>query len=176
MIAVLGAIGTVSASVLPEIIPRQAQQEIFAAVAPATPLSGALSAGPVAPNSLIIPRIGVDAPTIEGDDVEVLERGMWLRPGSAKPGTAGNVIVAGHRVKYRSGPYTLYRLDELQPGDEVSLVWEGTTHTYKVREQRVVLADEIAIEGQTLTEQLTVYTCHPTWSSKERLVVFADPV
>src|SRR5688572_30815490 len=44
-----------------------------------------------------IPRLGMKAVVKEGDDEETLARAVGLVRGSARPGEAGNIVLAGHR-------------------------------------------------------------------------------
>src|SRR5262249_1059286 len=46
---------------------------------------------------LSIPKIGLSAMIIEGDDARTLSRGLGHIPGTALPGQSGNIGIAGHR-------------------------------------------------------------------------------
>lgn len=65
---------------------------------------------------IIIPKIDVDSPFIEGIRLSTLDNGPGHWPGTAMPGELGNVVVAGHRTSHNAD---FRRLDELEPGDEV---------------------------------------------------------
>ena len=55
---------------------------------------------------------------------------------------------------------------------------EGATgvHTYAVVETRVVAPSDVWVTGQWRGAWLTLTTCNPRYSSRERLVVFAHLV
>ena len=54
------------------------------------------------------------------------------------------------------------------------MIWEGQDYYYRVRETKVV--DDSAVEIQYSTGEpiLTLYTCHPVYSTENRLVVVAN--
>ena len=131
-------------------------------------------------------RPGEDEPPVHADPLAVvpgvsyaeLQRGPGHYPGSALPGEDGNFAVAGHRVTY-GRPF--HYLDEIEPGDEVH-VWDraGDHHVYEVRATEVVLPGESRVIGRdplgTGEPTLTLTTCHPRFSARERLVMFAELV
>lgn len=116
---------------------------------------------------------------VVGDvSLAALRRGPGHYPRSAEPGEAGNFAVAGHRTTY-GAPF--FRLDELRPGDEIHVTGrDGRRHTYEVREQRIVSpADTWVVEPEPLGREgptLTLTTCHPRFSARQRLVVWAELV
>lgn len=126
-------------------------------------------------NSLFISKIGVASEILSGDNPSLLERGVWMRPKSAEPGENGNVILTAHRFLFTKGPKTFYHLDKMKIGDKISIKWSGASYEYEVSEIKTVHPDDIRIEENTETKQLTLYTCTPLWTSKKRLVVIAKP-
>ncbi len=122
--------------------------------------------------------IVIDTPVaiVEGVTAEALESGPGRYPGTAYPGEAGNFAVAGHRTTY-GAPF--WNLDQLQEGDEVHVTdREGTRWVYVVAEQRIVAPTDISVlEPDPLGNDrptLTLTTCNPRWSQRERLIVFAE--
>jgi sortase A len=115
---------------------------------------------------------------VEGVSREALMRGPGHYPRSALPGEDGNFAVAGHRTTY-GAPF--FNLDDLGAGDEIHVTdRSGETHVYVFREQRVVgprdswvLAPD-ALGGDT--PLLTLTTCHPRFSARQRLIIFAELV
>ena len=102
-----------------------------------------------------------------------LERGPGHYPGTAAPGADGNFAVAGHRTSH-GAPF--FNLDDLTEGDEIHVMdTDGRTHVYAFAEQRIVPPTRVSvldpepfgIEGATIT----LTTCHPRFSNRERLVV-----
>jgi LPXTG-site transpeptidase (sortase) family protein len=61
-------------------------------------------------------------------------------------------------------------------GQKLALFWEGKEYLYEVTETKVVEATAVEIEAPTKDKQLTIYTCTPIWTAKQRLVVIALPV
>ena len=133
----------------------------------------------VAPVSRIrIPRLGRDWSwvVVEGVGPEDLRRGPGHYPGSAQPGELGNTVVSGHRTTY-GAPFA--DLLALREGDAVVLETRTAWVTYRVTGRTVV--DPGAVEvvapvpgrpGAVPTRRLlTLTTCHPQYSARERLVV-----
>lgn len=127
-------------------------------------------------NRLVIPKIGVDVEIVEGQDERALWRGIWHFPSSSTPPRGGNTVLTGHRFQYLSGPRTLYLLDQMQIGDPIIVYWQGQEYDYRIRERRIVNPDAVEILDDTTAPQLTVFTCTPVFSTKQRLVLIADPI
>ncbi len=127
-------------------------------------------------NRLVIPGIGLNEPIYEGNFISVIsEGGTWLRPNTVKPIENGNSVIVGHRF-YGSRVSTFYHLDKIQEGEVFAVYWDGEEIVYKVTDKKIVDATAIEIESDTETRQLTLYTCHPLWTAKQRLVIIAKPV
>lgn len=124
-------------------------------------------------NHVIIPRLKLDEKIHEGADVSTANLGVWRRPNTSTPGLGSNTVLVGHRFTY-DGASVFYHLDKLKPGDEVTVVYGQKVYVYKATDQRVVPATQIEIEQPTDQEQLTIYTCTPLWSAKDRLVITAN--
>lgn len=134
---------------------------------------------------IIIPRLGVDAMVVEGTSQAALRAGAGHYPNTPLPGEAGNVAIAGHRVTY-GRPFN--RMDELRVGDEIKLETPLAMHTY-----RVVAHPDVAspcpngacwvthphdweVVAPTPGSMLTLTTCHPKGSARERLILRAELV
>ena len=148
----------------------------------------AVPGGPVPPAPgaafafLHVPRLGEDwtRAVVEGVEPEQLEAGPGHYPGTAQPGEVGNFAVAGHRVGQGS-PFL--DLDSLQRGDAVVVETAGTWHVYRVTTTTVVAPTETWVVaptpggppgGPATGAFLTLTTCHPEFSDRERLVVHAE--
>ena len=131
---------------------------------------------PIIPNTLIIPKIGVDIKIIGGEDENYgLDRGSWKLPKSSTPDETGNMILTGHRFKYLPpSNTTFYLFHKLEVGDIASVIWNNESYYYKIKEIKIVSGDDISILKQTNTSTLTMYTCDPIYSTENRLVVIAD--
>lgn len=138
---------------------------------PVTPVDPALPAPGDAIARLKIPSIGVDRVVVEGVGVGELRQGPGHYPGTAIPGSAiGNVGIAGHRTTY-GAPFS--RLDELVAGSPIDVRTSGGSFRYRVTKVRVVSPDRVDVLATTSTPTLTLTTCHPRFSSRERLVITA---
>jgi sortase A len=128
-------------------------------------------------NILIIPKIGVEMKIVEGDNETVaLNQGAWHLPGTSTPDLGGNTVITGHRFKYRPpSKETFYLLDKLAVGDEILVNWEGLQYSYTVSETKVVEPTAIEVAYNTDTPQVTLITCTPLFTTKQRLVVVAKP-
>lgn len=113
---------------------------------------------------------------VEGTTPAALKAGAGHYAGTPLPGAAGNVGIAGHRTTY-GRPFN--RLDELGPGDSVHLVTPFDDFTYTVvpafeghSNPWVVTPTDYAVVGDPLPDHmLTLTTCNPKGSARERLVL-----
>ena len=115
-----------------------------------------------------IPRIGIKMTMLEGIRLTTLDRGPGHWPGTAMPGRAGNVVVAGHRTSHTK-PFR--HLDALAPGDEVIFTMPDGRFVYRVLNTEIVTPDRIDITNQTSAKTATLFACHPPGSTKQRIVV-----
>ena len=148
------------------------------------PYSGALAesvgssttAQTPADNRIVIPSIQIDEPIVESNTINSIKNGgTWRRPNTSTPNRDGNTVIIGHRF-YGSNTSTFYHLDKVEVGEKMAVYWEGIEILYEVTEVKIVDESAIEIEAPTKSRQLTIYTCHPIWTAKQRLVVIAKPV
>ncbi len=102
-----------------------------------------------------------------------LKQGPGHYPDTPMPGQLGNSAIAGHRTTYGQ-PF--YRLDELQAGDPIDLTTVQGHFTYRVTGSEVVnpsQSDVIDTVDPDLAT-LTLTTCTPRYTAKQRLIVFAE--
>jgi sortase A len=129
---------------------------------------------------LHIPKLGTDwdRAVVEGVTDEALRAGPGHYPSSALPGEVGTFAVAGHRV----GDGAPFReLDDLHVGDPILVETVDMWFTYVVTSNEIVppsASDVILpVPGDPTAEPhealLTLTTCHPEFSAKERLIVHA---
>lgn len=124
-------------------------------------------------NTLVIPKIGVNGEVYEGADASTLELGIWRRPNTSTPDQGSNTVIVAHRFMYTSGPKTFYHLDKIEDGDKIQVYWQGQEYIYQVYETEVVPPTAVEVEDPTNDPILTLYTCTPLWTAKDRLVVRA---
>lgn len=125
-------------------------------------------------NQLIIPSMQYDEPIIEGKTITALRYGPWRIPSGSSPSSGGNTVIAGHRFTYTNPRGTFYYLNKMRIGDEIGVIWQGKTYEYKVTTTEVVPPTDVAVEDQTTSPTLTLFTCTPLWLPKNRLVVVAS--
>jgi sortase A len=125
-------------------------------------------------------RIVTDDPlyVVEGVGLDVLRAGPGHYPASDRPGGPGNLAIAGHRTTY-GAPF--WAVDQLRDGDTIHVVdRDGREWVYAYREQRVVspydvwVVDEDPLETGAPT--ITLTTCHPRGSARQRLIVWGELV
>ena len=161
---------------------------------PTFPHTPTPSPTPALPTNIVIPSIGVDAPilpvswyTIEVDGQvqaawEVLDMyaAGWHET-SAPLGAPGNVVLNGHNTTHGEVFRDLYTLEA---GDAIIVYSDDTSYTYAVTEVLILPeADqplEVRLENAryvlpTDDERLTLVTCHPYGSLRNRLIVIAHP-
>ncbi len=120
-----------------------------------------------------IPALHFKAYVLEGTDGSVLAKGPGHYPGTPLPGEAGNACIAGHRTTHG---HAFRDLDKLQPGDLIFTATAGRTAVYRVVKTLVVSPTEVSVASQSGPDRLTLTTCHPKGSAKQRLVVVAELV
>ncbi len=118
--------------------------------------------------SIEIPSIGVTRTMYEGIEMSTLDYGPGHWPGTAMPGEAGNVVVAGHRVSHNAD---FRNLDALSPGAEVIFNTGSGRHVYAVVSTEIVQPDATWIVDQTSDATATLFACHPPGSISQRIVV-----
>jgi sortase A len=134
--------------------------------------------------SISIPDIGADFFILEGVELRWLEQGPGHFPQTPLPGQAGNAALAGHRTTY-AAPF--HRLDELEPGDQITVETLQGTFTYAVLPQPGDGSEPPSghyVVGPYATEilddkgdnRLTLMACHPKYSARQRIVVEAQLV
>ena len=153
-----------------------------ATTAPALPPELLPARGDVA-GHIAIPRIGVEWWFVEGVSVDNLKDGPGHYPDSPMPGQGGNAAMAGHRTTY-GAPFG--DIDQLQPGDEIRITTLQGEFTYLVRETIIVQPSEVQVlntgfwdfdrDGSPEPNVLTLTSCHPKYSARQRIVVGAELV
>lgn len=136
--------------------------------APAAPRSPRAGGPDVVLGSIEIPTLGISLPLRQGIALATIDKGPSHWPGTALPGTVGNVVVAGHRVTH-GAPFR--HIDRLQPGDPVVFTVGGRRSTYRVIGHDVVTPDAMHIVAPTPTPTATLFACHPPGSARYRYVV-----
>ncbi|KYH44812.1 class E sortase [Branchiibius sp. NY16-3462-2] len=127
-----------------------------------------------------VPRFGADwiQPIVQGANLDELAAGIGHAAGSAMPGQVGNFAVAGHRTTHDK-PFNL--IATLQAGDLITVETATDTYIYKVTSHEVVQPTDVAVFDpvpgkpgvKPTVAMLTMSSCHPEFSARERYVVHA---
>lgn len=115
---------------------------------------------------------------VSGVSLDVLRAGPGHYPDSDVPGGDGNLAIAGHRTTY-GAPF--WSVNELQDGDTIHVIdRQGREWTYAYREQRIVRPQDVEVIYPdplgTGEPTITLTTCHPRGSARERLIAFGELV
>jgi sortase A len=143
------------------------------AAAPASPLATPEPLDVVA--RLEIESIGADHYVVQGVTRNALKKGPGHFPETPLPGQLGNTAIAGHRTTF-GAPFG--DIDEVRPGDDIKVTVPGAGTYYYVVDKTVIVAPEDyasvvpTLDGTRAT--LTLVSCHPEYSTKQRIVVTAE--
>jgi sortase A len=97
----------------------------------------------------------VSAVIFEGTDDPVLSKGVGHLTGSALPGLAGNVVLAGHRDSF------FRALRNIRGGDTVEVITAEGSRSYSVKTTEIVPPTEVSVLEPTKNPMLTLVTCYP---------------
>ena len=122
-----------------------------------------------------IPAIDVETVVVEGTSGSALRAGAGHYPSTPLPCEAGNVGIAGHRTTY-GRPFN--NLDRLKLGDTIILTTPVGTCTYEITKGPWIThpRDFSVVANDPSVKVLTLTTCHPKGSAKQRLIVQATLV
>ncbi len=122
-----------------------------------------------------IPKLGVSTTVVEGTSSNALRAGAGHYPQSPLPCEAGNVAIAGHRTTYGK-PFA--DVDRMVIGDTIDLETPVGSCRYQVSRAPFVTQpnDWSVVANNPTARTLTLTTCHPKGSARQRLVVQATLV
>jgi len=139
--------------------------------------------------SIVIPKIGVDAPIIAQVDpgnykdyMRALKKGVAHAKGTYLPGEGGRSYLFAHSTnidprwvsRYNA---VFYLLSKLRPGDMIFVWRDGKKLTYRVRQTKIVGKNDtsyLSVEGKK--DELVLQTCYPPGTTLRRFLVLADLV
>jgi len=137
-------------------------------------------------NILKIDALNLEAPIswrIENTEATVakaLENGIIQINGTSLPGEKGNVFITGHSSNYAwaKGSYNsiFATLNNLVVGDIVHLKYQDKLYVYKIKDKKIVSADELSIMASSPSPILTLMTCWPIGTAYKRLAIIADQI
>jgi sortase A len=120
---------------------------------------------------LKMPALDVDVVVVEGTTASALRAGAGHYPQTPLPCEIGNVAVAGHRTTYGK-PFA--NVDKLKPKDLVILETPIGACTYEVTRVWIVDKADFSVLQPTPERTLTLTSCHPKGSAKQRIIVRAE--
>ena len=129
---------------------------------------------------LVIPKMGLTATVVSGVSSESLRRGPGHFPDTPMPGMPGNSAIAGHRTTW-GAPFG--NIEKLEPGDEIKIQTIQGSFTYVVLEQNggrgnfIVSPNEFDVLNQNFDSspnRLTLVSCHPKLTARNRIIVVAE--
>jgi sortase A len=120
-----------------------------------------------------IPRIGLSAAVVERVSAKKLRLAVGHVPGTALPGGAGNVAIAGHRDTF------FRKLRFVRRGDAIRLVTRSAIYDYAVEWARIAAPSDTSPLRNSLEPALTLVTCYPFYfvgPAPQRFIVRARPI
>ncbi|CAB4646522.1 unannotated protein [freshwater metagenome] len=125
---------------------------------------------PRAIGRLIIPRLSVNEKMYVGISDREFDIGVGKWPGTPRAGEMGNLVIGGHRT---SGTRPFYNVDKLRRGDIIIVVEGKKRVRYKVTNKMIVKPTAMWITKQSTDATLTLFSCHPKGSTKQRYIIRA---
>lgn len=130
---------------------------------------------------LIIPKLEIDIPILDGTSESTLLQGEGLYDYAQLPQeTGGNVSIAGHRNWVRNGQITddvpFYYLHLLGAGDTLYLVYEDVIYQYIWDKTSIIESGDWSVIYPQGFSCLTLTTCTPIGVADHRYVVRARQV
>lgn len=142
---------------------------------------------PDARPQLFIPKLNLTAPIITSersyDQAKVqlaLQKGVVQYGASADPGQVGNLVVIGHSSGQLWAPgdykFVFTLLDKLANDDRIFIDFKGKRFIYRVTTMKIVPPTDLSVLQPTGEPRLTLITCTPVGTSKDRLIIIARQV
>jgi len=181
-------------AVVPSPVPRGGDSPAGEEGLDSAPGAQDASSEPALPTRLLIPELGIDAPIVpvqwSMEWVSGRQVGVWEVPeggavgwhqGTGPLGQIGNTVLNGHNT---TGGEVFRDLYTLKAGDLLTVYSDLEPYSYMVSETLVLpeagqswdlrLRNASLLEP-TLDERVTLVTCHPYGSLRNRLIVIAVP-
>ena len=137
---------------------------------------------------LIIPKLNVDVPIRFGVPLSGVMAAMndgvahyRIAGASAYPGEVGNFVITGHSAGdvYSSNQYKYIfsGLERLDDGDLIYVNYNSVRYTYRVTKKQIIdPSNVVALVIDTDKPLLTLVTCTPLGTSRNRLLVIAEQI
>lgn len=159
-----------------------------------TALDATVTVSTHADPTLMIPKLNVEVPVRMGaeNDLKSMDEAMsngvaqFRVPGAqARPGEVGNFVVTGHSAGniYQQSEYKFIfsGLTRMVSGDMIYMDYVGKRYGYRVVGTKVVEPSDVAALVNISKENagkpmITLLTCTPLGTSRQRLLVFAEQI
>ena len=148
-------------------------QESFISIASKTLTNQAAKAEflPDVVGRLTILSANINHYVVFGATLNKLEYGPGYILGTSLPGTGGNFAIAGHRTTY-GAPFG--NLDKTEVGDSILFQTNTNQYEYVITEVKIVSPEDTYVLGNFGDDRITLSTCHPKFSARQRLVVVGE--
>ncbi len=133
--------------------------------------------------TISIKKIDIKAPIITGVNPgnkeaynQALKNGVVLMDGTPLPGTgSGNTFIFGHSSALEKSSYDkiFLKLNDLENNDNILINYNSKSYTYKVIDKKIVEKNDLSVLDQTEEERVTLMTCWPIGTDKQRLIIVA---
>ena len=100
-----------------------------------------------------------------------LEYGPGYILGTSLPGSGGNFAIAGHRTTY-GAPFG--NLDRVKVGETIIFQTNTNQYKYQVIDVKIISPEDNYVLENYGDDRITLTTCHPKFSAKQRLVVIGQ--
>lgn len=139
----------------------------------------------ISDNTLYIPLLNVKVPIKYSDGMDLseieglLKEGVVQIGGTAAIGTLGNAAITGHSSSYmwdKSQKYgqAFALLDKLNSDDLIWIRSNNKMFAYNVKSKFIVKPADVSILNSGKEAILTLFTCYPVGTTRNRLVVQAS--
>ncbi len=148
-------------------------------------------------NRIVIPKIGINAPIVNGIGIDSLLGEDWKQlekdiqgglqsgvvhyPGTAKPGQNGNFFLTGHSSYYAWDPgdykeiFSL--LGKLEVGDTYTVYYDQQKYSYEVTSKEIISPKDTDVLDQPADYEIsTLMTCWPPGTAQKRMILTAKRI
>ncbi len=140
---------------------------------------------------IIIPKLDINVHIVnltnipiekikKADYDEYLYSWVVKYPYTADPGQTWNVFIFGHSSYYwwKHNPYgsVFAKLPSLRHWDLIQISWNWKIYTYRIFKKLILYPREVEYSYKRYRkgQYLTLMTCYPVWSDRQRMLVIAE--